>query len=164
MDDDDDLDIDMQVDGGNPRERQEAIRRLVAMQRRIGALTRGMFRVTARFCACRRRRTDRQNRYYWPCFVKPLVEFLNDQGERTDDGLRITKDHVHDMFRAKFLRREIRHPRTRELLGFQIRSTTELTTVEFNRYLDDVAAWLARYVGIVVPEPDVYREPVGVAA
>jgi len=100
----------------------------------------------------RPRRTDRQNRYYWPCFVQPLAEFLREQGECYTD------QQAHELLKAKFLRQDVHHPLTGRCVGETVRSTTDLNTSEFNEYLDQCAFWLADMFGIVVPEPDVYRE------
>lgn len=97
----------------------------------------------------RPRRSDRQNRYYWPCFVQPFAQYLRDQGEH------LTELEAHEMLKHKFLRRSV------EANGEHMEytpSTTELDTGEFNAYLDACAAWLADFFGIVVPEPNEYRE------
>lgn len=99
----------------------------------------------------RPRRTDRQNRYYWPCFVQPLADFLREQGDLTED------EEAHELIKAKFLRKTIVNKKTGEVMEY-VGSTTDLTTKEFNEYLDRVAFWLADMFGIVVPDPNVYHE------
>lgn len=97
----------------------------------------------------RRRRSDRQNRYYWPCCVQPFGGFLRDQGEG------VTDIEAHEMLKAKFLRKTV------EVKGERVditRSTTELDTAEFNEYLDKCAAWLADMFGFVMPAPADYHE------
>jgi hypothetical protein len=100
----------------------------------------------------RARRSDRQNRYYWPAFVHAFGDYLREQGEEYTD------DEVHEFFKAKFLRRPVIDKNTGEVLGQAIASTTTLSTTEFNEYLDKVAAWLWHKVGIAVPPPEQYRE------
>lgn len=112
---------------------------------------RGLQRVT--ICRAAPRRSDRQNRYYWPCFVGSLFDYCVAQGDE------ITRDEVHELFKAKFLRRTIVNKSTGEIIGQAIASTTDLTTVEFNEYLDKCARFLSE-MGIIVPEPDAYRESV----
>ena len=99
----------------------------------------------------RPRRSDRQNRYYWPCFVQPFATFLRDQGEFCTD------DEAHEVLKYRFLRKSKMNKVTAEVVDF-VPSTTSLNTTEFNEYLDRVAAWLADTFGIIVPEPDVYHE------
>lgn len=110
---------------------------------------RGVYRFE--FVKFRPRRSDRQNRYYWPCFVKPFADFLRDQGETTTD------DEAHELLKYKFLRRSKVNPTTGEVIEY-VASTTSLDTAEFNEYLDQCAAWLADMFGIIVPEPEAYHE------
>ncbi len=130
--------FDEVIDFSNPRERSLIMGRLRELV--------GLHRLTVK--AHRRTRTNPQNRYYWSCYVQPLVEFLADQGEMK------TKEEVHQMFAMMFLRESIVDPSTGEVLGETVRSTTKLNTTEFNEYLERVAQWLAEKVGIVVVEPE----------
>lgn len=101
----------------------------------------------------RKRRSDRQNRYYWPVFCKLLSDFMREQGEN------ISPDDAHEIFKHKFLRREIIDEKTGEVIAYTA-STTKLSTVEFNEYLDQIAYWLNDMFGLVVPEPTMYHETV----
>lgn len=101
------------------------------------------------------RRTDRQNRYYWPCFVTPFSDWLSDQG---DDP-----EAAHEILKRRFLTKHITNKDTGESVEW-VGSTTKLTTVEFNEYLDKCAQFLAEFCGIEVPEPNIYHEPEEVAA
>ena len=97
----------------------------------------------------RPRRTDRQNRYYWPCFVHSFGQYLRDQGEHYTDN------EAHEMLKHRFLRQ------SKEVNGEHLeytRSSAELNTSEFNAYLDACAAWLSTFFNIVVPDPNEYRE------
>ncbi len=127
----------------------EPVQRM-AIVREIQSL-RGIQRVTV--CRAARRRSDRQNRYYWPCFVGSLYDFCIAQGDN------ITREEIHELFKFKFLCKRLINKSTGELMGPQISSTTELTTVEFNEYLDKCAQFLAE-MGIVVPDPSEYHEKV----
>lgn len=120
-------------------------------KRRFWALLRsldGKWRFT--FCRFRKRRTNRQNRYYWPCFVMPLAAFLREQEEFTDID-------AHELLKHKFLRATKINPKTGEPYDYTRRSR-DLSTAEFNDYLDRCAAWLADTFDIVVPSPDEYHE------
>ena len=130
------------VDMSSDREKRLIVDKVRTLQ--------GVWRIA--FTRHRPRRTDRQNRYYWPCFVQPFAEFLREQGEEmTDDG-------AHMLMRAKFLHQTVKDRRTGKMIGATIRSTTELTTVEFNDYLDRCAHWLLDMFRIEVPDPDIYHE------
>ena len=108
---------------------------------------RGKNRIT--IAKYRRRRTDRQNRFYWPAFVEPFAQFLRDQGEP------ITNEMAHEMLKLKFLRVVVPDAKAGDLECS--RSTTTLTTDEFNEYLDRCSQWLNEMFGIVTPEPAIYR-------
>ena len=97
----------------------------------------------------REKRTDRQNRFYWPCFVVPFGRFLREQGEL------ITDDDAHEMLKLKFLRIVVQDAKAGDLEC--TRSTTALTKEEFNDYLDRCSQWLNEMFGIVTPEPEVYH-------
>lgn len=99
----------------------------------------------------RARRSDRQNRYYHPCFVEPFRQYLADQGER------YSHDEAHEILAMQMLGRDVADPRTGEVLGRVRPSTASLDTSQFNDFLDRCAAWLAGF-GIVVPEPNEYHE------
>jgi hypothetical protein len=99
----------------------------------------------------RRRRTDRQNRYYWPCFVQPLSDFFLAQGDP------ISPDDAHQILKQQFLRTSRVNKQTGEMVEFT-RSTTDLDAKEFNDYLDRCAAFLWNFAGIQVPDPTVYHE------
>src|ERR1700743_872217 len=108
---------DLVIDMSNEREKRlivDKVRGLV-----------GMVRIT--ICQYRRRRTDRQNRYYWPCFVQPFAEFLRSQGEAISD------DDAHEILKFQFLRRSVIDKRTGLMAEFT-RSTTDPDTVDFNNY------------------------------
>jgi hypothetical protein len=125
----------------NPREKALLISKLRELQ--------GMHRISV--CKHRRRRTDRQNRYYWPCFVQPFAEQLQAQGEAISD------DDAHEILKTRFLRKSVIDLKTGEAFEY-VRSTTELNTAEFNQYLDQCAAFLADYFNLQIPEPSIYRE------
>jgi hypothetical protein len=97
----------------------------------------------------RARRTDTQNRYYWPCVVQPFADFLRGQGET------ITDEQAHDLMKAKFLTVTVTNSGTGEVIGERVRSTTELNVDEFSEYLEKVIAWLADMFGIECPIPGV---------
>lgn len=131
-------------DFSNARTKQKTIAQIGALQ--------GIWRIE--ICKYRPRRTDRQNRWYWPCFCKPFADYLRDQGNDIDD------DGAHEILKCKFLSVTIIDKETGREFEF-VRSTTTLITSEFNEYLEKCARMLAKDCGIVVPEPSIFREPEG---
>ena len=114
-----------------------------ALLSRIGALQ-GPHRIEV--CKFKPRRSDRQNSYYWPCFVEPFAKWL-----REENGDAATEQEAHEILKHRFLRRTVIDKGTGEVLGDVTRSTTELDTSEFTEFLDQCAAFLADYCGIAVP-------------
>jgi hypothetical protein len=105
----------------------------------------------------RPRRSDRQNRFYWPCAVAPLGKFLRNCDMEIAGSL-ISDLQVHGLLKHKFLRQTVFSPVTGEVIGDTTLSTTQLTVPEFNTYLDRVMAYAQVEFDIDVPEPRVYRE------
>lgn len=95
----------------------------------------------------RERRTDRQNRFYWPAVVQPFGDFLREQGEQYTDEM------AHDLLKFKFLRQTVADVATGEVIGERVRSTTELSVDEFGQYLEQCIAYLADTFGIMVAVP-----------
>jgi hypothetical protein len=96
-------------------------------------------------------RTSRQNKYYWPCFCQLLADYMVEQGNSEWD-----RQMAHEMFRLLFLKTSSLTDDGR--LVESVRSTTSLTTAEFNEYLDNIAQLLATEFQLIVPEPAEYRE------
>ena len=92
-------------------------------------------RIEATFKQYRRQRTNPQNKYYWGVVVPILANHFG-----------YTKDEMHDALRWQFLRKQDKEPPT-------VRSTAELTTVEFNAYIDEIVIWAATEFQVVVPDP-----------
>ena len=83
-------------------------------------------------------RTDQQNNLYW-AYMAIIAE---DTGNDPED--------LHATFRAKFLiDRSGKFP--------IVKSTTQLSTIEFGEYIDRIASFVADY-GIVLPSPDDYYQ------
>lgn len=87
-------------------------------------------------------RSNAQNRYYWGVVVNLLKDAL---WERGYDYL---PDEVHEAMKWKFLQR---HEDGLELPT--VRSTTRLTTTEFNDYIENIQRWAAEYLHLSIPDP-----------
>jgi len=110
----------------------------------------GMYRVV--IVKYRKRRTDSQNRFYWPAIIAPFGDYLRGQGSG------ITDEECHEMLKWKFLRETIIDPGTGEVIGEKTRSTTELNTTEFSEYIDKVSAYLQETFGVTVKAAEVFAE------
>ncbi len=84
----------------------------------------------------KKNRTLRQNRYYWGVVVKVLA-----------DHFGYTIDEMHEALKWKFLQKKDAPLPT-------VKSTTELSTVEFTDYLESVWRWAATEYSVYIPDPD----------
>jgi hypothetical protein len=85
----------------------------------------------------RRTRSDRQHRYYFGVVVEILSEFTG-----------YTSDEMHDALKWKFLQVDPGSSLP------TVRSTTNLTTVEFEDFLERVRMWAAADLRVVIPLPN----------
>lgn len=95
----------------------------------------------------RRKRTNQQNRYYWPVIVSGITsQFI-------EDGILISKEETHDMLRGMFLKKELLSEKTGEVI-IVIRHTPTLSTVEMNDYCEHCRRWAAETLNLILPEPN----------
>jgi len=81
-------------------------------------------------------RSNNQNRYYWGVVVTML-----------SDETGYSTDEMHDALRMLFLQ-----DRTKKIPT--IKSTTDLSTVEFEDYLAKIRQWAAETLNCVIPDPN----------
>jgi len=84
----------------------------------------------------RKDRSNQQNRYLWGVCYKLISETTG-----------YTYEEVHDAMRMLFLTDHTRDIPT-------LRSTTQLTTVEFISYTDQIKQWAAEHLNCVIPDPE----------
>ena len=107
----------------------------------------------------RKKPSSRQRGFYYAVMIPAFIQFLADQGETTNTV------GAHEMLKHELNPHMIVSPKTgalRAVGGSTADSAMNLK--EYNAYLDRVAAFLANFCGIAVPEPSVYhltapREP-----
>ena len=83
----------------------------------------------------RKERSHRQNRYYWVAVVGIPAQHFG-----------YLPEEMHDAFKMLFLRWEWEGKRSK------VRSTTQLTTVEFSEYVEKCRQWCAEQ-DIFIPNP-----------
>ena len=82
-----------------------------------------------------KKRTDPQNRYYWGVIIKMLGDYFGYEPEE-----------MHEALKMEFLKVNGPIP--------TVKSTTKLTTVEFNDYIGRIIRWAAMEYGVVLPDPN----------
>lgn len=94
-------------------------------------------------------RSGQQNRYYFGCVLPLVKDGLIDVGYREIN----TNEATHDLMKYMFLKKRIVNEETGEVIE-TIGSTTDLTTIEFNEYIDRIAQFAAEMLGVVIPPPN----------
>jgi len=98
-----------------------------------------------------RKRSLNQNAYYHGVVVSLVRDGL------IDVGYRLSNEQTHEFIKEQFLRTEITNEQTGEVKTIN-RSTTELTTTEFNEFIYDVIFWGLEYLSIEIPLPSEFEE------
>lgn len=93
----------------------------------------------------RKPRSKEQNRYYW-AIVGVARNAINEAGNT------LSAQEVHDYFRGEYLREEI-HVGEGNLIE-RIKSTTELSTLEMNEYIERIRQFCAEMFGVYIPDPE----------
>lgn len=93
-----------------------------------------------------KQRTNQQNRWYWTEVVPKVFEFFT---SKTEENL--TKEDVHEWLKKNFAgSKEIKIGKEE---FSRPKSTTELSTVEFNEMVNKIQQFFAQY-GVVIHDPD----------
>ena len=96
-------------------------------------------------------RSTQQNRYYWGCLLGAVQACFRDAGHV------LTQEDTHMMLRAKFLTKALPIGEDGEYIE-QVRSTTDLSTMEFNEYIDNIRYWCQENLNAYIPEPNEQAE------
>jgi hypothetical protein len=93
-------------------------------------------------------RTSDQNRYYWGIVVNIVFKGLKDAGH---NAVRDESD-THAVLKSLFLK--VQFPGFGGELMEYVKSTTELSTIEFADYLMKIFIWAHEYLGVTIPKPN----------
>ena len=96
----------------------------------------------------KKQRGTQQNRYYWGVVVKIVKSGLKETGfneYRSDES-------VSDLLKFRFLKVKEVSEYGEELE--RVKSTTELTTIEFEEYLEEIRQWAAEFLNVQIPLPN----------
>jgi len=96
------------------------------------------------------KRSSPQNRYYWGAML-PIVK----DGLKAV-GIEMSKEQTHELLKFKFLKREF--ITTDGDILQSVCSTTELSTKEFNEYIESIQIWSAEYLNVNIPDPNQQTE------
>jgi hypothetical protein len=99
-------------------------------------------------------RTLNQNSYYWSAIVNKFTYWLR---EEWGDN-RIEPEQAHGLLKDQMLPKREMTGKGGEVITLPA-STKNLDTKEFGEYVDNCAAFLAEFCGLVVQSPEAYYEP-----
>lgn len=94
-------------------------------------------------------RSNSQNAFYWLLLTDFIQPGLYDIGYREIK----TKDDAHLFCANEFLKKPVINELTGEV-KYHVRSTTELTTIEWEEYRECLNQFSADYLGIALPDPN----------
>jgi len=99
-------------------------------------------------------RSLNQNSYYFAAVCTPFCEWLrNEWGDSS-----VTVDQAHELLKTKILgTKELVNKKTGEVIEIT-NSSKMLDTHEFGEFIENAAAWLAEFTGIVVLSPELFWE------
>ena len=89
-----------------------------------------------------------QNAFYWAVCVPMIKDGLRDMGY---DEIK-NDNQAHEILKARFLKKTVGNPETSMTLE-TIRSTTELTKLEFCEYIEEIQKFGSEFLGIMIPNP-----------
>ena len=99
-----------------------------------------------------KKRSNQQNRYYWGGVIPILQHTLKELGND------FTQEQCHSILKCKFLKETAYvNESTREFID-RIKSTTELSTNDFEDYLENIRAWMQEFFSVDVPLPEKQME------
>lgn len=99
----------------------------------------------------RKTRSNPQNRYYWGNVIPICCEILK------DCGYLFTHDQVHEFLKANFNTKPLTNEKTGETLAIPL-TTTTLTTVEYEEYLERIRVWAWDFASVTIPLPNEQTE------
>jgi hypothetical protein len=95
----------------------------------------------------RKKRSNNQNAFYWL-----VIDMMRD-GFNNTLGENVGVQEVHEFLKNRFLFKEIVNENIGEVVKMP-KSTTELSTIEFEEYLENIRAFGLEFLGITIPMPN----------
>jgi len=93
-------------------------------------------------------RSNSQNRFYWGVVVPMLRDGISECF-----GEVVSLEKAHELVKTEYLYHEVVNQDTGVILRLS-KSTTELTTKEWEVYIDQIRLWASEMLGITIPLPN----------
>lgn len=96
----------------------------------------------------KKKRSNPQNAYYWSVCLEIVRNCLKEAGNT------FSINDVHELLKCKFLKETILvNEETGECIE-RIKSTTELSTVQFMDYIMEIQKLTEEWFGVIIPNPN----------
>jgi hypothetical protein len=96
----------------------------------------------------KRKRSNPQNSYYFGVVIPMMKQgFYNSLGEH------VGTDEIHTFLKNRFLFKDIVNENNAEIIKMP-QSTTELSTIEWEEYMDSIRAFATEFLSIQIPLPN----------
>ena len=118
----------------------------------IGSLPPGLYEVSIK--PRKRTRSFKANKYYFVAVAAPFAEWLR----REWGDPSVTSEDAHEILKVKILGWDERLIEGTNETIKRIPRSRSLTPAEFGTLVDQSAAWLAEFCGIVVLPPELFYE------
>lgn len=112
----------------------------------LGGLRSG--RWVATITRYKKKRSLSQNAYYYGCVIPLVRQGLIDMGFEAD---KLNNEATHELLKAKFLKEDLGNEQGEFVTV--IKSTTQLSTVDFMEYIEQIYQWSSEFLGIVIAAP-----------
>lgn len=116
------------------------------MRKALTGLKNGRYLVTIE---SKNNRSNQQNRYYHGVIIPFVKDGLKEAGF---SEIR-THEDAHEILKYMFLKKRVVNEETGEVIEL-LGTTTTLTTIEFNAFVEDIIRWAAEYLNIQIPLPN----------
>jgi hypothetical protein len=94
----------------------------------------------------KKKRSNEQNRYLWGVCYPIIRNCLKELGNNFSDN------DVHDLLKMKFLKQTVlANEETGECIE-RVKSTTELSTVDFMTYVMEIQKFSEEWFGVIIPD------------
>ncbi len=96
----------------------------------------------------KKKRSIHQNSFYWGVVIKLMTEFF--KGE----GIARNEQETHSILSYKFLKVVVSVDKETGEAIERVKSTTELSTVDFMEYILNIQTWAMEFFNIDIPDPN----------
>lgn len=105
-------------------------------------------RVIVRVEKIYKKRSTRENAYYWSCIINEFKK-----GYEDTTGETISAEQAHEILKTELNYKELINDLTGEVIKVG-RDTKSLTTTEFEEYLEKCRRFILEWFNIIVPMPN----------